>query len=201
MENNIKRKTYKIVLWGDNYVGTTCLIRRYIYNEYDPDKYSYSAEFFKKQIISENGKEVSIHFWDLYNQERYFSFNNFYLNKSHGVILTYDITKRRSFENIDWKLNRIKQDFKGILIFALVGLKMDSFYEEEVREEEARQYAQDNNMLFYLTSAKENIGIENCFNGIINEIIRKDEIENENKNLIYINNIKRERPSKKGCLK
>ena len=201
MENNIERKTYKIVLLGDNYVGTTCLIRRYIYNEYDPNKYSYTAQFFIKQIMSENGKKVSIQFWDLYNQDRYFSYNRNYLNKSHGIILTYDITKRRSFENIDWKLNRIKQEFEGILIFALVGLKMDSSSEEQVREEEARQYAQDNNMLFYLTSAKKNIGIENCFNGIINEIIRKDEINNENKNLINLNNIKRERPSKKGCLK
>ena len=201
MENNIKRKTYKIVLWGDNYVGTTCLIRRYIYNEYDPDKYSYSTEFFNKQIISENGKEVSIQFWDIYNQERYYSLIRIYINKSHGVILTYDTTKRRSFESINYRLDRLKQDFKDILIFALVGLKMDSFYDEEVSEEEARQFAQNNNMLFYLTSAKDNIGIENCFNGIINEIIRKEEIENENKNLIYINNIKRERPSKKGCLK
>ena len=201
MENNIKRKTYKIVLIGDNYIGTTSLIRRYIYNEYDPNKYSYSAKLFEKIIKLENGKEVLFHFWDLYNQERYYSLNKLYIKNSHGIILTYDITKRRSFENIDWKLNRIKQEFEGILIFALVGLKMDSSSEEQVREEEARQYAQDNNMLFYLTSAKENIGIENCFNGIINEIIRKDEINNENKNLINLNNIKRERPSKKGCLK
>ena len=56
-------------------------------------------------------------------------------------------------------------------------------------------------MLFYLTSAKENIDVENCFNGIINEIVRKDERENENKNIINLNKIKRQRPSKKGCLK
>ena len=51
MENNIERKTYKIILLGDNYIGTTCLIRRYIFNEYDPNKYSYSALFSKKNNI------------------------------------------------------------------------------------------------------------------------------------------------------
>ena len=81
-------------------------------------------------------------------------------------------------------------------------MKIDLYEKEEVSEEEARKFAEDNNMLFYLTSAKENINVENCFNGIINEIIRKDEIENKNKNkIINLNNIKRKRPSKKGCLK
>jgi len=201
MENKLERKRYKIAVLGDNYIGTTSLIRRYIYNEYDPDKYSYSTQFFEKKIIKENGKEVLFRIYDIYNQERYYSINRFYIDKSQGIILTYDITKRRSFENINYWLDRIKEDYKGILVFALVGLKADSFYDEEVREEEARKFAQDNNMLFYLTSAKENIDVENCFNGIINEIFRKEEIENENKKLIKLDKIKRERPSKKGCLK
>ena len=201
MEDNIERKRYKIVLLGDNYIGTTCLIRRYIYNEYDPNKYSYTTQLYDKTIILENVKKFLFQFWDIYNQESYYSLNKLYIRNSHGIILTYDITKRRSFENINYRLNRIKEDFQGILLFALVGLKIDSFYDEEVREEEARKFAEDNNMLFYLTSAKENIDVENCFNGIINEIVRKDEIENENKNLINLNNIKRKRPSKKGCLK
>ena len=201
MEDNINRKTFKIVLIGDNYIGTSSLIRRYIYNEYDPNKYSYITQFFNKTIILENGKKLLFQFWDIYNQERYYSINKLYIRNSHGIILTYDITKRRSFENINYRLNRIKEDFQGILLFALVGLKADLYEEEEVREEEARKFVEDNNILFYLTSAKENIDVENCFNGIINEIIRKDEIENENKNIINLNNIKRKRPSKKGCLK
>ena len=185
MEDNIKRKTFKIILIGDNYIGTTCLIRRYIYNEYDPNKYSYTTQFFEKVIILENGKEVLFQFWDVYNQERYYSLNKLYIKNSHGIILTYDITKRSSFESINYRLDRIKQDFKEILLFALVGLKLDSFIDEEVREEEGRKFAEDNNMLFYLTSAKEYINIENCFNGIINEMIRKEEIEDENKNIIF----------------
>jgi len=199
--DNIERKMYKVVLLGDNYIGTTCLIRRYIYNEYDPTKYSYSAKLFEKTIILENGKEVLCQFWDLYNQERYYSLNKLYIKKSHGIILTYDITKRSSFERMHYLLDMVKRDFEGIILFALVGLKIDSFMEEEVSEEEARKFAKDNNMPFYLTSAKENSGVYECFNGIINELSRKEEIENENKNIINLNNIRRERPSKKGCLK
>ena len=71
MEDNINRKTFKIVLIGDNYIGTSSLIRRYIYNEYDPNKYSYITQFFNKTIILENGKKLLFQFWDIYNQERY----------------------------------------------------------------------------------------------------------------------------------
>ena len=84
---------------------------------------------------------------------------------------------------------------------ALVGLKVDSFINEEVTEEEARKFAEDNNMLFYLTSAKEDLVVDECFNGVMNEIIRKDEIVNGKKGLINLNNIERERPCKRGCLK
>ena len=160
------------------------------------------TNFLKKKIISENGKEVSIQFWDIYNPEIYSSFNRFFLKNSHGIIITYDITKRSSFESIYYRLNGVKRCLEEIILFALVGLKIDLYEKEEVSEEEARKFAEDNNMLFYLTSAKENINVENCFNGIINEIIRKDEIENKNKKkIINLNNIKRKRPSKKGCLK
>ena len=156
---------------------------------------------FLKKNISENGKEVSIQFWDICNPRIYSSFNRFFLKNSHRIIITYDITKRSSFESIYYRLNGVKRCLEEIILFALVGLKIDLYEKEEVSEEEARKFAEDNNMLFYLTSAKENINVENCFNGIINEIIRKDEIENENKNIINLNKIKRKRPSKKGCLK
>ena len=200
MENNIK-KNYKVILLGDNYNGTTCLLRRFIYHEYDPNKYSYYAYSIEKNIILENRKKVSFLFWDLYDHYNYYTLQKIYIKDSHGVMLTYDITKRSSFENAKDRLNRIKEDFNEILVFALVGLKCDSFLDEQVREEEARNFADDNNMMFYLTSAKDSINVDECFNGVMNEIIRKDAIVNGNKDLINLNNMKRERPSKKGCLK
>ena len=200
MEADIE-KNFKVVLLGDNYIGTTSLLRRFINHEYDPYKYSYNTYTSNKNIILENGKKISFQFWDIYNPERYYSLNQIYIRNSHGVMLTYDITKRSSFESVNYRLNNVRDNFKGILVIALVGLKIDSYLNEEVSEEEARYYAEDNNILFYLTSARDNIDVDNCFNGIMNEIIRKNEIINENKYLTNLNNIKRERPSKRGCLK
>ena len=62
MEDNNKRKRYKIVLLGDNYIGTTCLIRRYIYNEYDPSKYWNHNEFFEKKLYQKMEKKYLFNF-------------------------------------------------------------------------------------------------------------------------------------------
>ncbi len=196
-------KNYKRILLGDNYIGTTSLLRRFIYHEYDPDKYSSCAYSIGKNITLENRKKVSFLFWDLYDHYNYYPLHKIYIKDSHGVMLTYDITKRISFESAKDRLNRIKEDFNEILVFALVGLKSDSYLDEEVREEEARNFADDNNMMFYLTSAKDSSYVDECFNGVMNEIIRKDAIVNGNEDLINLNNIERERerPSKRGCLK
>ena len=200
MEDNIE-KYYKVILLGDNYVGTTCLLNRFIYHEYNPDKYSYYIYSNEKRITLENRKEVSFLFWDLYNHHNNYPLQRLFIKDSHGVMLTYDTTKRSSFESANYRLNRIKEDFNEIPVLALVGLKVDSFINEEVTEEEARKFAEDNNMLFYLTSAKEDLVVDECFNGVMNEIIRKDEIVNGKKGLINLNNIERERPCKRGCLK
>ena len=43
IDNNFEKKQYKIVLYGDNYVGTTSLLRKYIYGTFDPYFYTYQS--------------------------------------------------------------------------------------------------------------------------------------------------------------
>ena len=196
-ENEVEKDFFKIVLYGDNYVGTTSLLRRYIRNDFDPNYYSYSNYFEEKSKILQDGKKVILQIWDIYNYYRYESLNRIYFRGADGFMLTYDITKRETFENLRERLWTVKENTGEKIVIAIIACKSDLFMEETVNPEEVRRFSQENDLLFYETSAQENYNVEECFNGLIDKIISNYQIS-DNKNNV---NLRKKRPGKRGCLK
>ena len=110
-------------------------------------------------------------------------------------MLTYDISNRRTFERLGELLDQIIDYAKEGIFIALVACKTDLNLEEEIRSEEGEKFAEDNYLLFYETSAKNNVNVDFCFNDFINRIIIRNNEDNE------IINIKKERLPKRGCFK
>ncbi len=195
IDNNFEKKEYKVILYGDNYVGTTSLLRKYIYGTFDPYFYAYQSYFLGKEVKLNNKKSVFVHFCDLYHSYNYESLNKIFFKGADGFILTYDITKTRTFDTMIELLNQVIDSFKEEEVpIALVACKIDLFYDEEITREEGENFAEQNGLLFYETSAKSGLKVDFCFNDFINLIIP----QNINNNII---NLKKERPPKRGCLK
>ena len=192
----IKRIIFKIALYGDNMVGTTSLLQRYLYNSFDPNFYNRYTEFYSHIIHLDNGKDLKIQFWDIF-YSRYSHFN--YFKNVDGVMLTYDKTNRKSFDNLYYLLRDVNNYTYNIPI-ALIGCKDDLIEREEITREEGEKFANDNNLLFFETSAKEDYNVIECFNGLITRIYenKKNDIENVD-NEIYL--MKTKRNPKRGCLK
>lgn len=55
--------------------------------------------FFTKEI-EVKGKEFKLQIWDTAGQERFKSIAPLYFRDAQGVIVTYDITNRESFQNL-----------------------------------------------------------------------------------------------------
>ena len=73
----------------------------------------------------------------------------------------------------------------------------NSIEEEEVDEETARKFAQEINAIYYLTSAKNSIGIDDLFFEIAKKHIGKDDItirKGENEDERVQNEVKEEEP-------
>ena len=158
--------TCKVVLVGDVGVGKTCIIERYIHGSYNPETESTitSTYSFKKVNFQKYNKSISFDIWDTAGQEIYRALaKNFYLNASIGI-LVYDITRRSSFEELqNYWYDALKSYGEENMFFAVVGNKCDLFSREEVKEEEAKRFAESINAYFILTSCKEAIGIEELF--------------------------------------
>ena len=92
-------------------------------------------------------------------------------------------------------------------MLALAGNKNDMYEQEEVEENEGKEYAKEVNAIFQKTSAKESTGIEDLFIKIGKKIlespgeesnIAKNEIK-EDKKKIKLDKNKIEEKQKKGC--
>ena len=165
MENQ-ENITCKVVLVGESGVGKTSIINRYLNNTYNENQKSTFAPKFKNKVLNypEYNKSISFDIWDTAGQEAYRSITkNFYVNAAIGIMV-YDIRNRESFENIKkyWS-QQLKDSGVQNIVLAIAGNKCDIFNEEEVSENEAREYAESIGAVFQLTSCKENIGIDELF--------------------------------------
>ena len=210
MENQ-ENITCKVVLVGESGVGKTSIINRYLNNTYNENQKSTFAPKFKNKILNypEYNKSISFDIWDTAGQEAYRSITkNFYVNAAIGVMV-YDIRNRESFENIKkyWS-QQLKDSGVQNIVLAIAGNKCDIFNEEEVSENEAREYADSIGAVFQLTSCKENIGIDELFKESgkrfleANKLIakeKKQKKENENLKIEGKNAANNGKTAKKKC--
>ena len=126
--------------------------------------------------ISIKDRNIRIQIWDTAGQEAFRSITRSYYKNSTCAFIVYDITSRKTFDNINIWLNECKDMcYKDVLI-CLVGNKCDLEGRRAVSYEEGEKFAADNNLLFFETSAKSGINIHECFNESATVLV--DKIEN-----------------------
>ena len=164
MEND--NITCKVVLVGDTGVGKTCIIQRYVNNDYSDTNESTVASTYTYKVVQypEYKKSISFDIWDTAGQELYRAVaKNFYLNASIGIFV-YDIRRKQSFESIkNYWYEQLKESGEENMILGIAGNKCDLFQEEEVTEEDGKNFAKSIGAVFKLTSCKENIGVDELF--------------------------------------
>ena len=96
-------KIFKVCLVGESGVGKTCIIERFVNDEFREDEppsisASYSEKFLKFEEYE--GKTVKFHIWDTAGQEKYRSIGKIFYKDANAAILVYDITNKKSFDEI-----------------------------------------------------------------------------------------------------
>lgn len=166
MDEDTKKNplSIKTTLIGDSGVGKTCIIRRYVSNDFSFNLSSTNGvSYSKKELIIDN-KKIQLDIWDTAGQEEYRSLGKHFYKDSYIVLLIYNIAKRESFDNLKniWYEDLLKygEEYK---VLAVVGNKCDLYEQEAVPEEEARQFADEKNALFMNVSAKNGDNIDLLF--------------------------------------
>ena len=156
---------FKVVLVGETGVGKTSIISQFIDQVFEEElQTSTGGSFSSKEIFFDNGKSLKLEIWDTAGQERYRSLTKIFYKNSSCAILVYDITKKQTFDELkNYWIGQIKESAPKDIMLAVVGNKEDLLDKEQVDENEARDFAKENNALFFSTSAKNSDAINQLF--------------------------------------
>jgi len=168
---------FRAVILGSGGVGKSTLTLRFIENKfvdiYDPT----IEETFTKEI-NVDGQQVSLEVLDTAGAEQFTAINEFYLKGADGFILVYSLTSRQTLLELEPILRQIIE-VKGLetsdIPIVVVGSKADLVDEREVLPRSAQQYAQKWKLPFRETSAKRNLGVNEAFNEITRQMIKRKE--------------------------
>jgi len=150
--NSIRCKT---IIVGNSGVGKTSIIQRYL-GKFEQDERATVGASFTNKSARINGKNILFEIWDTAGQERFRSINSIFYQDASVCILTYDITQKKSFQDIkDYWYGAVLEQSSSNIIFHIVGNKIDLFNQEEVDKNEVDKYGEKIGAEVSLISAKD----------------------------------------------
>ncbi|KAL9715335.1 GTPase Ryh1 [Leucoagaricus gongylophorus] len=159
-------KRTKIVLLGDQSVGKTSLITRFMYDTFDNTyQATIGIDFLSKTMYLED-RTVRLQLWDTAGQERFRSLIPSYIRDSSVAIVVFDITNRQSFMSTAKWIEDVRSERGNDVIIVLVGNKADLSDKRQVTLEEATAKAAQLNIMFMETSAKAGHNVKSLFKKI-----------------------------------
>ena len=174
----------KCIIVGDSGVGKTCILYRYIKDEFNEYEMTIGVDFFHKNMTI-NDKKLNLQIWDTAGSEGYKSITKGYFSNTACCILVYDITRPESFKSI---INWIEdvRNYNNDIDFILVGNKYDLKDERKISEEQGKALASEFDMKYIEVSAKTDYKIKDVFKIIFQllyEKIKKNELDDDGKEL------------------
>lgn len=64
---------------------------------------------YKHKVLDISGKRIKLQVWDTAGQERFRNITVSYFRGAHGIVLVYDVSDRKTFENVVYWAETIKQ--------------------------------------------------------------------------------------------
>ncbi|KAM6309225.1 ras-related protein Rab-13 [Podargus strigoides] len=164
---------FKLLLIGDSGVGKTCLIIRFAEDNFTSTYISTIGIDFKIRTVDIDGKKIKLQVWDTAGQERFKTITTAYYRGAVGIILVYDITDEKSFENIQNWMKSIKENASAGVERLLIGNKCDMEGKRKVQRDEAEKLAKEHGIRFFETSAKSSVNVEEAFSTLARDILQK----------------------------
>lgn len=134
----------------------------------EKQKQTRTVQISRKMVkIDRTEKWAQLHIWDTLGQENFKSLAPLFYRKAVGAFLVFDLTSRKSFENVDDWYQQVSSNVDGArVIVMLLGNKAD-LPNREVSYNDAMEYARSRNFGYLEVSAKSGTNIRNSFNCLV----------------------------------
>ena len=183
MNNSFSDKIFinlNILLVGDANVGKTSILLKYTENFF-PNQYQATIGVeYKMKIIKLNNMNIKLQIWDTAGQERYKSIAKNFFHSANGVFLVFDITDKKSFENLNKWIEDVKENSPKDCKYIIIGNKSDLSDQRTVSTFEIDNFVKEKKSSYFEVSAKNDEGLNEAF---IN--LSKENIKDKNQEEIY----------------
>ena len=167
----------KICLVGEGAVGKTCLIRRFIQDQFD-DRYisTLGAKVSKKEIKVDGpngGMDVDMTIWDIMGQKGFRELlKKAYFYGARGILAVCDVTRKKTLEDLDDWIEGV-YSVTGKIPIEFLGNKIDLKDQVQISEDDMVQAARAYDSPFHFTSAKAGVNVENAFQSLAERVAKE----------------------------
>jgi small GTP-binding protein len=156
-------RKFKLVFLGEQSVGKTSLITRFMYDSFDNTyQATIGIDFLSKTMYLED-RTVRLQLWDTAGQERFRSLIPSYIRDSTVAVVVYDVTNINSFNQTNKWIDDVRTERGTDVIIVLVGNKTDLADKRQVSIDEGERKAKELNVMFIETSAKTGYNVKQLF--------------------------------------
>lgn len=159
---------FKVIVVGDGAVGKTALAIRFDTGKFEQSyKMTIGADFFVNIVEVEDDqgmkRRIKLQIWDTAGQERFGSIRPLYYRGANGGFVVFDVTNRKSFDNLEKKWFTEVYQSCGRIPMILLGNKTDLEELRVITEEKGRSIADSQRLKFFETSAKTGQNVNAAF--------------------------------------
>lgn len=170
----------KICLVGEGAVGKTCLIRKYIFDEFN-DRYisTLGAKVTKKEIIVPDPKgngsiEMDMTIWDIMGEKGFRELlREAYFHGAQGILAVCDVTRKDTLQELPEWISSVHK-VTGEIPIHLLANKADLKDQIVLTEEDVAKVAKRYNSPYLFTSAKTGLNVEKGFQVLAQLIANKE---------------------------
>ena len=174
--NEIEKKdsdiTIKLLLIGNAYVGKTLIVQKFLDNTFSKTTMATIGVDLQYKVLDINGKKVKYLIWDTAGEDRMKTMTYAYYRGCHVVLIVYDVTSKKSFENVTTWVECVDKFAKSNVLRILVGNKTDLEDTRVISKEEGKKLAEENGLKFYEISAKTMNGLVEMFEDVAKEYVQ-----------------------------
>nr|KIR84660.1 GTP-binding protein ryh1 [Cryptococcus tetragattii IND107] len=190
-------KKFKLVFLGEQSVGKTSLITRFMYDTFDNTyQATIGIDFLSKTMYLED-RTVRLQLWD--TGERFRSLIPSYIRDSSVAVIVYDITNRTSFQNTSKWVDDVRNERGQDVIIVLVGNKTDLNDKRQVTPEDLDKRAKELGVMSIETSAKAGHNVKTLFKKIAMALPGGNEAKDSGATKIDVSASSQEVPQASGC--
>ena len=167
---------FKIVIMGYSSAGKQDFILRFIDDSSTANHLTTFGFDCRIKTINFENKLVKLQIWDFGREEFSQNITKTYYKGAHGLILMYNVTERNSFQSVRNWIEQIEDQGDKSVKKVLVGHICDED-KRVVTKEEGKKLAEEYNIGFFESSARNNINVSEVFNYLIKEILMEKDPE------------------------